>query len=96
MEFTMLETALSNNKADFGIEDFELTFENDMWVLRIDFLNHMWATVYSTGAIQFGTKVVSVDSTQLQKTTAIIISLAKHMEKFHEVEQQRNKEADSN
>lgn len=92
MEFTMLETALSNNKDELGIEDFELVYENEMWILRVDFKNHIWATVYSTGSIQFGTKVVSVDSTQLQSTTAIIISLAKHMEKFHEVEQARKQE----
>ena len=92
MEFTMLETALSNNKDELGIEDFELVYENEMWILRVDFKNHIWATVYSTGSIQFGTKVVSVDSTQLQSTTAIIISLAKHMEKFHEVEQARKEE----
>lgn len=92
MEFTMLETALSNNKDELGIEDFELVYENEMWVLRVDFKNHVWATVYSTGSIQFGTKVVSVDSAQLQSTTAVIISLAKHMEKFHEVEQTRKEE----
>ena len=84
MALSMIEQALTDNKTTFGIEDFELVYQpEDIVVLKVGFTNKLWANVYSTGAVEFGTKEV-IQANRFGATMGIINALAKHMEHFNE------------
>lgn len=84
MAVSMIESALADNKKVFGIEDFELVYQPDgIVVLKVDFNNKLWANVYSTGAVEFGTKEV-IPYGRFGATMGVISALAKQMEHFNE------------
>jgi len=83
MAHSMIESALGDNKATFGIEDFELVQRDGMYVLQVNFDVGIHADIYSTGAVEFRT-TKPIKQQRLGATVGIINALARHMEHYHE------------
>ena len=87
MALSMIESALGDNKTTFGIEDFELVQRDGMFVLQVNFEVGIHADIYSTGAVEFRT-TKPIKQKRLGATVGIINALARHMEHYHEANQE--------
>lgn len=84
MEVSMIEHALAEHRDTFGVEDYELVYQPEgIVVLKVDFTNKLWANIYNTGAVEFGTKEI-IQADRFGATMGIINALAKQMEAFDE------------